>query len=214
MQTAPELTAATFMLSAGEIGEVSALLTRYVDATMVIQSIMAGLTVKLKIACDDDVAGHVDQRLAVYVSVRFDGGYSFLTKEHSALNQVIEAGARIDRLFKPGLSLAFHEQALIIANWALRDLSNGIQSEDIHSINRINRDLASLVDKSNRTMPMSPYVTMTYLMNGLREIRTGLEHYDLLGRARQPEDNSNGVLVSRWHDPKVLKAVIGVFSNE
>lgn len=200
------------MLSPNEHAEVSRQLHGYCESVPIFQSMMAGISLRMTLGSSREGMPSVENRQAVNVSVRFDSGYNFVFTQPQG-ERSHEAAVKIKMLQRPGTSHALYEHSLMLINWALRDLANGLSNEVVDNINRICGDIAEKVAE-DRDGSTDVFVTLTYLMNGLREVRTGLDKYDLNGRPRQAGGDLVGALVSRFHHQKIMKAAMAMFASK
>lgn len=210
MITVPKLSPVSFMLTPAEHAEVSRQLHGYCESVPIFQSMLAGISLRITLGCSQEGVASLENRRAVNVSVRFDSGYNFVFARQSEANAP-DAVVKIKMLQQPGSSHVLYEHSLMLINWALRDLANGLSTDVVDNINRICGEIAEKVvgDKDNTTDVL---VTLTYLMNGLREVRTGLDRYDLNGQPRQSGGDLIGALVSRFHHQKIMKAAMAMFT--
>lgn len=200
----------SLMLSEDELARVASQLQQFADATTTLNALVASVTVKVRIVTPASIRHGFDQRLGVHLAVRYEAGYNIVRDvEGSSLNSA-DIECQIQALCTRNLASAGGKQATILNEWILQDLANGLPADIVEAINRANRGLLTGI-KLTTNQP-TVFVALSYALNGVREIRTGIDGHAPDGMKLVGGIEFPGILVKRESSIPVLEAVIDAFS--
>lgn len=196
----------SLMLSEAELCEVSKQLSRFAQATTSIQAFVSSITVKLRIVTPSEIRHGIDQRIGALVTVRYDSGYNVLREVDHVEKRSDHDEYEVQSLFADQLAETDINHAKILNEWILRDLANGQSIDVIEKANETNGSLAV----SHRATSKQPTVffSVTYTLNGTKEIRTGIDGYTPDNKKSVKGMDYAGVLIKRESNVNILEAVI------